>query len=267
MAAINKEAMIKDLAERLFTAETTGKSIPTFGEEYPGLNFEDAYTVQLAVNEKKKALGWTIVGKKVGLTNSNVQKQKGLTEPDYGTIFDVSIVQEGTPIKVSTLMGEPTIEVELAFVLKRDLSGPGVTLSQAYHAVEAVVPAFEIVEYRTNPFPKTVPESICDNAACGKMILGSKFSKLDGLDLRSIGVYIEENGVLIDSACSATVLGNPLQSLAWLANKLSHFGTKLYAGEFAMTGSITLMHTVKAGSSYRAVLGNGIGELVANFVE
>lgn len=267
MTAINREAMIKDLAERFFIAETTKKPIPPVRADYPDLNFEDAYAVQLAVNEKKKALGWTIVGKKVGLTNRNVQKQRGLTEPDYGTIFDANMLQEGEPIKVSSLMVGPMVEVELAFILKKDLSGPGITLSQAYNAVEAVVPAYEIVERRCQPLSKTVPESICDNAACGKMMLGSKFSKVEGLDLRNIGVYIEQNGVLIDSACSATVLGNPLQSVAWLANKLSQFGTKLYAGEFVMTGSVTLMHPITAGSTFRSVFGNNLGEIVATFVE
>lgn len=262
-----RDEMIRDLAERFFIAETTRKLIKPVIEDYPGLTFEDAYAVQLAVNEKKKALGWSIVGKKVGLTNPSVQKQRGLTEPDYGTLFDANMLREGEPVKVSTLMCEPMIEVELAFVLKHDLSGPGVSLSQAYHAVEAVVPAFEIVECRCSPASKTVPESICDNASCGMVMLGNKFTKIDGLNLRAIGVTIEENGRYLDSATSATVLGSPLMSLAWLANKLSRFGTQLYEGEFVMTGSVTLMHPIKTGACYRAIFGDNIGEMSIAFVE
>ena len=259
-------AMIADLADRFFQAEITRQPIAPVISEYPSLSLQDAYEVQMAVVKKKLDLGWKIVGKKVGLTNREVQKQRGILEPDYGHIFDHNMLQEGVPIKVSDLMVSPVIEVELAFVMKRDLAGPGVTVAQALHAVEGIIPAIEIVERRCQPLSKTIQESIADNAACGKIILGSKITRVEDLDLRTIGVFLEENGVLLDSACSATVLGNPAMSLTWLANKLSEFDTHLYEGEVVMTGSVTLMHPISPGKNYNAVFGNGIGNVVASFI-
>ena len=87
-----------------------------------------------------------------------------------------------------------------------------------------------------------------------------------GLDMRTIGVYLEKNGCLLDSACSVTVLGNPVLSVAWLANKLTQFGTKLYEGEIVMTGSICLMHPIAPGENYHAVFGNHVGDVRVAFI-
>lgn len=260
-----RTARIKDIAERLFKAETTKQPIAPIHDEFPGLTLEEAYAVQMAAAENKLASGWKVVGKKVGLTNKEVQKQRGILEPDYGHIFDHNIIPEGDPISIASLMVHPVIEVELAFVMRRDLIGPGVTVAKAYHAVEGILPAFEIVERRMYPLSKTIEESVCDNAACGKIVLGSKLTPIENLNLKSIGVYLEKNGSLIDSACCATVLGTPIMSVAWLANKLAQFGVGIYEGEVIMTGSICLMHPIAPGENYHAVFSDNIGDLMVSF--
>lgn len=231
----------------------------------PDLTLEDAYAVQMAAVAKKKALGWTIVGKKVGLTNREVQKQRGILEPDYGHIFNHNMLQKGEPIEVASLMTNPMIEVELAFVMRRDLEDPGVAVAHALRATEGILPASEIVERRCQPLSKTIQKSICDNAACGKIILGSRFTPVTNLDMKSIGVYLEKNGLLVDSAGSVTVLGNPVMSVAWLANKLAQFGTKLCKGEVIMTGSVCRMHPIAAGDNYHTVFGNNLGDIRVAF--
>lgn len=258
---------IFEIANRIYNAEITNTPMPPIHDEFNDLTLQEAYSVQMEVVKRKMDLGWKIVGKKVGLTNKKVQEQRGISEPDYGHIFDHNIIQEGNPVSVHSLMIHPVIEVELAFVMRRDLIGPGATVASAYHAVEGVLPAFEIVERRMYPLSKTVEESVCDNAACGKILLGSKLTYVNNLNLKSIGVYLEKNGQLIDSACCATVLGTPIMSVAWLANKLAQFGVGLRAGEIVMTGSICLMHPISAGENYHAVFSDGIGDLAISFID
>jgi 2-keto-4-pentenoate hydratase len=57
---------------------------------------------------------------------------------------------------------------------------------------------------------------------------------------------------MIATAAGAEVLGNPAQSVAWLANKLSEYDIALQSGEFIMSGSLTKAANVEPGSFFRA---------------
>jgi 2-keto-4-pentenoate hydratase len=262
------EKTILNLAEKLFEAETTHKPIPPFTETtHPDMTVEEAYKIQLAAVDLKIKAGQTVVGKKIGLTNIAVQKARGISEPDYGFIMDVAMGNQDVPFKLSELMSSPFIECELAFVLKKDLKGPGVTSAAVIEATEGVIPAFEIIERRFSPMCKSIKDSICDNAACGKVVLGSKMTPPANLDFRTIGLLVEKNGVPIDMSCSASVLGSPAESVAWLANALAAYGVSLKAGEIVISGSIGVMHEAKAGDCFYAHFGSGIGSVKILFTD
>lgn len=259
---------IQMLAREIYTAEKTKVPIKAFTESgYDEMSFQDAYNIQLAAVEMKKADGQTVVGKKIGLTNISVQKQRGIDEPDYGHIMDNLIGNQDIPFKCSELMSAPFVECELAFVLEKDITGPGVTSAAVLNAARGVIPAFEVIERRFWPLCKSVKDSICDNAACGKIILGSKLTPIDQIDFRTIGVLLEKNGRPIDSACSSAVYGSPVESVAWLVNKLSEYGVSLKAGEIIMSGSITMMHEAQAGDCFYGHFGNGLGNIKVCFEE
>lgn len=258
--------IIQTLAERIYAAETTRKAIGAFSENgYEDMSFQDAYNIQLAAVALKQAAGHKVVGKKIGLTNLSIQKQRGIGEPDYGHIFDNLIGNQDIPFNCRELMSAPFVECELAFVLKQDLCGPGVTSAAVLAATQGVIPAFEVIERRFWPLCKSVKDSICDNAACGKIVLGAKMTPVENLDFRTIGVLVEKNGRVIDSACSAAVYGSPAESVAWLANKLAEYDVSLKAGEIVMSGSISLMHEAEAGDCFYGHFGSGLGSVKVCF--
>jgi 2-keto-4-pentenoate hydratase len=261
------EKTVKELAEKIYEAETSRVAIPPFTETIcPDMTIEEAYRIQLTAIDLKKAAGQSVVGKKIGLTNLAVQKSRGISEPDYGHIMDAFMGNQDIPFKISELMSSPFIECELAFVLKKDVKGPGVTAAAIIEATEGVIPAFEIIERRFFPLCKSIKDSICDNAACGKIVLGAKMSPVINLDFRTIGLIVEKNGQPIDMACSAAVMGSPAESVAWLANKLADYGSGIKAGEIIMSGSISLMHEAAAGDCFYAHFGNGIGSVKVSFI-
>ena len=88
---------------------------------------------------------------------------------------------------------------------------------------------------------------------------------MTGLDLSLEGVVYEENGERVATAAAAEVLGNPLNSLAWLANALGGQGGKLRAGDIVMTGSISKVFRPKAGDSARASF-TRLGSVSCRFV-
>jgi 2-keto-4-pentenoate hydratase len=180
-----------------------------------------------------------------------MQDQFKIREPDYGMITNHMVIREGQPVPMSSLI-LPRIEPEIAFLLKEDLKGPGINAANVLEATEGVLPAFEVIDSRYKDWKITVKDSISDNASAGAMILGGRLTPVKDLDLRLIGLVVEKNGAVVSTAAGAAVLGNPAESVAWLANKLTEYGITLKKGEFVMSGSLVQAVAVEAGASLRA---------------
>jgi 2-keto-4-pentenoate hydratase len=143
------------------------------------------------------------------------------------------------------------VEAEIAFVLGRDLVGPGVTPAQALVAVEGALPALELVDVRYTGKP-LASDVIADGVFANAIVLGTPLTPIAGLDLALEGLVYELNGVRTATNTAAEVLGNPVNSLVWLANHLGARGLGLQAGDLVMTGSISLLLRPKAGDVVRA---------------
>lgn len=70
---------------------------------------------------------------------------------------------------------------------------------------------------------------------------------ISGFDLRHEGVVMCKNGHLLASACGVEALGNPVNVVTWLANKLSAFNREIQTGEIILTGSLTKFFFVEPG--------------------
>jgi 2-keto-4-pentenoate hydratase len=243
--ALNKDQVAQISAE-LIEAERSRVPILALTDRFSDVSYEDAYAIQLTTFDTYVKGGAVIVGKKIGLTSKAMQDQMGIREPDYGMITDRMVAREGAPIPMSSLI-LPKIEPEIAFLLKEDLKGPGVNVANVIEATEGVMPAFEVIDSRYKDWKITVKDSISDNASAGIMILGGKLTPIKDLDLRYVGLVLEKNGSLVSTAAGAAVLGNPAQSVAWLANKLTEYGISLKKGEFVMSGSLVQAVGVEAG--------------------
>lgn len=230
---------IDKLVEEMLRAEEKGTLITPISYRYPDFTEKDAYKVQMRLMQRKIESGEKVVGKKVGLTSKVMQKRFGVEEPDFGFITDKMIVPEGETINLSEL-GHPGFDgAEIAFLMKEDLQGPGVNVATALKATAGVLPAIEITSARfdyTKGF--TVIDSIADNGSAGRFVFGGKITPIENIDLRLVGMTLEVNGNLVGTAAGAAALGNPAQVVAWLANKLAELGTKLYAGEIVVTGTL-----------------------------
>lgn len=256
---------IEELGRQLFLAEKNNDPIEKLSITHPGITVEDAYRIQLEAKKCKLADGQSITGKKIGLTNLAMQKALGIGEPDYGHVYDVNMANQDVPISMKTLI-QPQIESEIAFVLKHDIKGPGVTAASVMAAAEGIIASFEIVDCRYTDMKIALVDTIADNASCGRIVLGGRMAPVAGLDLRTIGLVLEKNGRIIDMGVSAAVLGSPAASVAWLANKIAAYGVGLKAGEIIMSGSFTSLHPIEAGDNFTAHFG-GVGNVKVSFAE
>ena len=140
-------ATIAALAARLDRAEKTRAQVGQFSLEHPRMTIEDAYAIQEAWVAMKIASGRKLVGHKIGLTSKAMQRFSNITEPDYGALLDDMMFASGDELPAGRFI-EPRAEVELAFVLNRDLAGPDCTLEQVLAATDYMTPAIEIIDAR-----------------------------------------------------------------------------------------------------------------------
>ncbi|MGH8286722.1 MAG: 2-oxo-hept-4-ene-1,7-dioate hydratase [Steroidobacteraceae bacterium] len=249
-------------AEALMRAELGRRPIPQLSKSFPSMEISDAYRVQALWAEARIAKGARMVGHKIGLTSRAMQMASKMTEPDYGRILDDAMYNDGARIPADRFI-KPRLEVELAFIMGEDLSGPGVRLYDVLRATEMVVPAVEIIDYRTE-VPRAVTDTIADNAAFAAIVVGGRPVRPMDVDLRRVGATLSRNGVIEESGVSAAVMGHPASGIAWLANKLHAVDARLTRGQIVLAGSFTRPIDVAAGDVIHADYGD-LGGLAVSF--
>jgi 2-keto-4-pentenoate hydratase len=128
-----------EAADLLLSAYETRGPIEPLVEKWDGLTIDDAYEIQLLQIRRRLSVGARIKGHKVGLASAVMQRQMGVNQPDFGHLLDDMFWLEHMPIPVSRFL-QPRVEPEVAFVLKRPLRGPGVTVAEAVAAVDFLLP-------------------------------------------------------------------------------------------------------------------------------
>ena len=232
---------------------------------YPDMDYEDAYAIAGVIVEHYIADGYTIAGKKVGLTSNAMRKLGGIFEPDYGMIFNELCYSNESHISAAKFV-QPGVEAEIGFRLKADLVGTGITPEDVLRATEYVVPCLELVDVRQKmDVPRKVFDSIADNASFGAYVIGDTPIPPYEIDLGLIGYVFEQNNQQVEVACGAAVLDHPANAIAWLANRFSSIGNPLRAGEFVLSGSAITMKMAKAGDHFRCRYGR-FGEVSVSFI-
>ncbi|MFE7841706.1 fumarylacetoacetate hydrolase family protein [Streptomyces sp. NPDC057474] len=244
---------IQAIADELAAVTTGTELIPLITQRYPDMTVEDAYAVQGVWAARRLDAGRHIVGHKIGLTSKVMQAATGITEPDYGVIFDDVLFESGAVIDFDHF-ANVRIEVELAFVLDRDLKEDA-TIFDVLDSTAYVVPALEILESRIELQGRTIVDTISDNAALGGVVIGGRPVRPNEVDLRWVSALLYRNEVIEESGVAAAVLGHPATGVAWLAGKLGRHGTALAAGEIILAGSFTRPMWVEKGDTVYADYG------------
>lgn len=252
-------------AELLLAAYDTGVPVEPLRKKFADLTVADAYAIQLQQVESWRAEGAQVKGHKVGLTSVAIQQQVGVDQPDYGHLLDSMFFLENTPVPVRRFL-QPRIEPQIAFVLSVPLRGPGVTAADAIAAVDFLLPALEIIDSRIRDWKIGLVDTVADNASSGGVVLGSRPSRLEAVDLPVLGCALHRSGELVGTGAGGAVLGSPVNALVWLANTLGSSGVTLEAGEVILPGSVCAAVPVAAGDAVTATF-SGLGSVKAVFAE
>ena len=254
------DALLTQLAQELDHSEKSRQQIEHFSKRYPGMGIDDGYRVAREWVRMQIAAGRKVIGHKIGLTSRAMQQASQIDEPDYGTLLD-NMLYTCTPGQVLDIPFQafiaPRVEVELAFVLKTPLKGPGlpggqqITVEDVLAATDYVTPAIEIIDSRIEQFDRhnktmrKVYDTISDNAANAAIL--------------------RQNGNVEETGLAAGVQGHPAVGVAWLANKLAPWGDFLNAGEIVLAGSFTRPVAARPGDLFHADYGV-LGDMQFRFV-
>ncbi len=243
------ERTIESIAAQLHEAGRT--RIPTSPptQEHPSMTVDDAYAVQLQNVRRMLEAGEAISGKKIGLTSPGIQKQLGVSEPDYGHLFQDMECEVDVP---ADELIQPKIEAEIAFILREDLAGGNVTAADVRAATQCVVGAFEIVDSRVADWKIKLPDTVADNASSGRYVLGDRFLPLGDMDLSAVEMTMRRGNEVVGTGTGAAVMGDPCRSVAWLANCLHRYGVILKKGEVVLSGAFSAAPMARKGDEFAA---------------
>jgi 2-keto-4-pentenoate hydratase len=235
-------------------ARVRGEYFPP--EWFDRLTLDEAYRIQLGMIARRCASGEKQIGWKVGLTAEPIQQQFGFHEPVFGCILDSRA--SGHVFRRDELI-RPGFEPELCLRVNQELSGE-ISMATARNVIDRVYPSIEIIETRGD-LSAQIAVAMADNAQQKTVILGNPVP-LGGLALNSVEATIQINGKTVATGRGDAVLGNPLNSVIWLARKLAEFGRGIRAGDLIMSGSFTRQFPIEPGDRVHADF-KGVGDVQA----
>ncbi len=252
----------EEILQRVIQSFRTGTAASPF--PVSALTDNDAYAVQYELIERLKGQGEVVRGHKVALTTQAARAHLGVDEPCFGHILDARVYANGSEVPLAEL-ADPHCEAEIAFMLREDLKGPGVTPAQVMAATRAVLPAIELVDIKVQGEGIRAADVIAHQALHGGVIIGSRLIDLNTVDLQYEGVTVEYNGHLEGSGTGSEVMGNPINSIVWLANKMAEFDDYLKAGEIIISGSVVTPVRVQPGGHINITF-TRLGSVGATFI-
>ena len=259
--------LIAALGDELFAALSQRQTLVALTERHPTMTVNDAYQISLRFLQQRLDAGEKIVGKKIGVTSKAVQDMLGVHQPDFGFLTDWMQVNDGSDVSMAQYkLVQPRAEGEIAFILKDDLTGPGITAQDVLDATEFVVPCFEIVDSRIDNWQIKIQDTVADNASCGVFALGDARIDPRSIDLAQVELKVLKNGEPAGSGFGSAVQGHPCEAVAWLANTLGEFGIPFRKGEIILSGALAPLVPVTAGDHISLSL-SGMGTSSLRFVD
>jgi 2-oxo-3-hexenedioate decarboxylase len=237
---------VLDIAQYLYEAEIKQNEIEKITiTKAPRLTVAEAYQIQDQLTDLKLKDGHTVFAPKLGLTSRAKMKQMKVDDPIYGYVFDYMVVENEGTFSINDYI-HARVEPEIAVVMKNELKGPGITIEDVKENIAYVVSSLEILDSRYIDYDFTHPDVIADNTSARGAVYDNTKVRLNEIDLINEEAVLKVNGEVKAKGTGAAVLGNPLETIVFLANELGEKGKAVPVGVPIMTGGMTSAVPVKA---------------------
>ena len=241
-------------AAELLNARTARKAISHLSEACRPRSLRDAYRIQRAFDRR---FGKTLAGYKIGAASAASQKLVGASGPFFASVQADACIASPAQVNAAEFFA-PAVEAEFAFVLKAPLPARGELYrrEEVAAAIEAVCPVIEICDNRfTDWRAASLHEIVADNGFFGALVIGRKETRWKEIDLAGLEVVMKLDDQERGRATCASVLGDPINMVTWIANALSAEGLGLTAGQLVPIGTWTGLHFISAPAQVRADFG------------
>lgn len=238
----------EEILEQKREAREQGTPITRFTASLPELSLEDGWDIFHRWRKKQIDQGREIVGRKGAFTNRLKALEKGIESPLWGVLFEDTHLLEEEPIPWNELM-HPHVEAELAFLFEDDLTDSVIKAPDVLSAVKGVTVAIEVVDSLYEEYDFELPDLLIDNTSAARFYLSGQLKDPRELSLTDQGCVVRRNGQVVETAASGTVMGNPVNSIAWIAQRMREADEHIKAGEVVLSGSFTPIIPVELGDS------------------
>ncbi|ALQ29719.1 2-keto-4-pentenoate hydratase [Glutamicibacter soli] len=230
MEASNIHAVARDLRH----ATRCGSPLTPAGFE--ALDLELACEIAALGRELALADGDRVAGYKIGLTAASARASYRYESPVHGYVLESTLSPSGSFVETQQL-SNPMVEAEIAFTIGSPLDDPATSVQDVIEATESVAPALEIIDSRWSGGAASLPLLIADNTNAAAAVVGEPVRlPADIADATSLLTV----GGAQHPGSTDSVLGNPLESVAWLARHLAALGSGLKPGDVVLSGSMNV---------------------------
>lgn len=240
--------------QALATAHRMHEPLAALPRDSRPANLAEAYQIQAAYAQ---AASSPVSGYKVGAASKQSQILVGATGPFLARVFAETTFSSPARIPKGLLF-TPGVEAELAFRIGHDLEPhrSGYAREEVVEAIDAVYPAIEICDNRFTDWRQVdLMQIIADNGFYGALVLGEPVADWRECNLPQCHAAMAIDGVTRQEGICASVLGDPLDGVIWIANELAAQGVGLKEGDVLAIGTWTGLHFVTEGQDVRASFG------------
>ncbi len=255
----------EEAAKALLAEHDERQRFHSIRDRFPFDDIETSYAIQdRVVHGLRLRHDVGLAGYKIGLTSPRMQEMCGIPHPIAGSVLANRIHVSGSSVRTSDFV-RVGIECEIAVRIGKDLTAKSdiTSIEGLMDAVEAVAPAFELVEDRNADYKSLdMLTLIADNSWNAGIVLGE--FRTHWPDLAAIEGIVRVNGTEVDRGFGRDVMGHPFEPLLWLCRHLWARGEMLKAGDVVMTGSLVPTRFPVAGDRYDFSLA-GLGTVDVTF--
>ncbi len=250
-------------ARHLLNEHDEGLAFTHVAKQFGAKDLDGAYDIQDALVPYLIERHGAPLGYKIGLTSKAMREMCGIDQPIAGVVLAGRMLASGAQVSLAD-HGHAGIEFEIAVRMGQDL-GADADLSAVAAAVDAVAPAFEIIDDRNADYADLdVLSLVADNSWNAGAVIGTFVDVPDKLD-EVLGV-VTLGGEPLDQGYGHAALGHPFEPVRWLAGHLATRGGGLKAGDVALTGSLVRTRFPSAGDRYDFSV-DGLGKVAVGFTK
>lgn len=240
---------IETIAQKIANAYLNKRIITEFNDN---LTSEQAQIIQEKVINILSSSQGELIGYKAALTNPKAQETFNVNQPLLGILLENMLLPSGT--KVPGKFGaKPMIEGDLMVRVSSDKINDATTPEETLQYLDAVIPFLELPDLVYDQNIKVNGEMLTAiNAGARLGVVGDVIALNQETNtnnsLKNISVtLIDESGEIIVQGNSNALLGDPLNVVFWIKERLKSQNKTLKKGDLLSLGSITPLIPVEAG--------------------